>query len=264
MLNINVALYCQGKDFEKIQDINKELKTKINSIKKPGIVFTPIYYYDIIKSSERNRTSKNSTPMLDQLMNDIKSHKKYDMVAVPSIDILGENLSDLKLLIEEFQSSGVSIYPINDNYFKLNNDLENKLFFSSNNRIKVPFGYYLKQGLIHPSLENGTRKSKPLKLREPGNIVQWIFNSFLKDRSYAEVAKQLNNKSVPPPMQVIQQKKRLRPKHSTWNRQQIKNIILNNFYLGNENMNSKHKPLISKEVWEEANSIAQNLRRDYN
>ena len=263
MLNINVALYCQGRDFAKIQVINQELKTKINSIKKPGITFTPIYYYDIISSSVETKDVKKATPMLNQLISDIKLHKKYDLVAIPSIDILGDKLSDLKTLIKEFQNSGVSVYPINDSYFRIKNDLDNRLFSSPNNRIKVPFGYFLKQGFIHPSLENNSPKSKPLKLRKPGNIVQWIFNSFIKFRSYSEVAKQLNNKKVPPPLQVIRQKKRLRSKHSTWNRQQIKNIILNNFYLGNINKSLKHLPLVSKNIWEEANSIAQNLRGDY-
>ena len=78
MLNINVALYCQGRDFAKIQVINQELKTKINSIKKPGITFTPIYYYDIISSSVETKDVKKATPMLNQLISDIKLHKKYD------------------------------------------------------------------------------------------------------------------------------------------------------------------------------------------
>ncbi|MHA1991791.1 MAG: recombinase family protein [Candidatus Hodarchaeales archaeon] len=262
MLNINVALYCQASDYGKIEGINKELREKIDMNKKSSVNFTSIYYYDIINKRNEDENGINSTPMLSKLLADIKTNKKYDLVAIPTMDILGENLHDIRKKINEFHKYGVELFPVNDQYFRIKNDIETKLYTSPMNRIKVPYGYIIRKGIVLPHLDKNIRKNEPLRNRNPGNIVQWIFQSFLKLGSYSEVANKLNEKKVPSPLQVIKERKGRSSKKSTWNRQQVKNILINNFYSGEESAHTSHTGIITTEVWKKVQKIAKKIQRN--
>jgi hypothetical protein len=262
MLNINVALYCQASDYRKIEGINKELREKIDLNKKSSINFTSIYYYDIINGRNEKEGEINSTPMLSKLLADIKTNKKYDLVAIPTMDILGENLHDIREKIKEFHKYGVELFPVNDQYFRIKNDIETKLFTSPMNRIKVPYGYIIRKSVVLPHLEKNIRKNEPLRYRNPGNIVQWIFQSFLKLSSYSEVTKRLNEKKVPSHLQVIKERKGRPSKKSTWNRQQVKNILMNNFYSGGESAHTSHTGIITEDTWKKAQRVVDKIQRN--
>ena len=199
--------------------------------------------------------------MLTKLLADIKSKKSYDLVAVPTMEMLGDSLPAIKEIIEEFHEYGVSVYNVNDDYFSIKNQINQNWENTSKNRIKVPYGYDLKNGKILVNESKKLNRNVPIKKRKPGDVVKWIFTTFDKYPSYAEVAKRLNKKKVPPPIQIIKEKRFKRSHSSQWNRQQVKNIINNEFYLGNEINGQNHAPLIDITLWEQVQEKIKLIQR---
>ncbi|MFW9930574.1 MAG: recombinase family protein, partial [Candidatus Thorarchaeota archaeon] len=101
----------------------------------------------------------------------------------------------------------------------------------------------------------------PLYKRKPGNIVQWIFKNFIDCKSYAELAKMLNKKKVPSPKDTISKKNGKVNSLSSWNRQHVKNILTNNFYLGERLKAKNYLNLVNEDLWYDVQEIVQEIQR---
>lgn len=77
-------------------------------------------------------------------------------------------------------------------------------------------------------------------------IVREIFNLAIKEHNYQAIANKLNRQS------------KLNRNNKQWDRQSVRNIVVNKFYAGylthkKEEILGKHKPIVSLDVWEKSN-----------
>lgn len=210
--------------------------------------------------------------------------KMYDLIRKGEIDTLivkdlsriGRNYIDVGQFINDLvYEYNVEIIAVTDNFFSRNIEDRNELlmfafkniindFFREDIRRKIIKGIteQLKQGIYRASYIYGYKKCDGTKRliinKEEATVVKKIFDMRIESYSCKQIADILNKLKIKPSRN-----------NSSWNDNNIYNLLDNYVYTGNlkigENTNlvetyiieNSHEPIISKEIFEKANSTSK-------
>ena len=189
-------------------------------------------------------------PQFQLLMQDARE-KKFDVVAVAKLDRFGRSLRDLINSIHELNQLGIQFSSINDN---INTTTPNgKLLF----HVLGAFAEFERQ-IIRERMMTGIAKSRELGRiigrvptgyktvnktvvidTEKADLVKNIFQAYAVGKSLWRIAKELGLK------------------------ESRVSYILKNPYYAHDGINGKHKPLVSKELFDTIQVRLKQRRRPY-
>ncbi len=219
--------------------------------------------------------SISKRPALKELIKDIETQRlSIDIVLVWNLDRLSRSRKDLDFLKDFFDKKKIELYSVSDGkidtstasgnltfgikgvvsqYYrddiaeKTHNALYNKATNGEFNGGMPPFGYLLNE------------KNKYVIDGEKSEIIKYIYQRFLKLKSFCKLAKELSEKG------------KLSPKGRKWSDVQIKRILTHPVYRGAYSWNrtgkrkineenliireNSHPAIISKELWDKVQKI---------
>lgn len=239
MTRLKVAVYTLGKTAIEIQKDLEHMREKFS-------LFDPLrhiseYYYDFIDDNNILNTTE-----LNKLFARIIETKDIEILILPSLDTLGKDFEKINSYLSICKDNNVKILPIAQiDTFLLNSPpiIEKKLS-------SLPYGYIWDEKTKKPIPDKDLKvyRTLPLNKRKTGDIVIWIFREFIKYKNYAVIANILNKQRVKSPGILKAEKFNWDSTPHGWNRQQVKNILMNPFYVGQVE-NHNYEPLISLELW---------------
>jgi len=214
--------------------------------------FCSLHDWDVFRLyADRGISGKDTErPQFQELMRDART-KRFEVVVVAKLDRFGRSLRDLINSIHELNAIGIQFTSINDN---INTTTPNgKLLF----HVLGAFAEFERE-IIHERMMAGIAKS-----RELGRIIGRVpigYKVFNKTVSIdAEKARLVTGifHAYASGATVFKIARRLSMKPSTVS------YVLKNQYYANRNVNGRHEPLVSQELFNAIQPALQTPRRPY-
>lgn len=215
-------------------------------------------------------------PALASLMQDIEAGE-IDIVVVYKIDRLTRSLADFVRLIEIFDTRNIALVSISqafDTSDSMGRMILNVLLTFSQfereliaERVRDSIRTRKRHGKVHGGLPPFGYVATPEGLqidRAEAEIVRFIFAEFLRTRRYTQVMSAVREAGM---CSSIKYSPRGKPRGGTpINPSTVYSIVQNPIYVGEIkghdcNYAGEHQPLISREIWEEAQAICQERKR---
>lgn len=260
---------------------------------------------DIYEDTNKTGTNFNRNGF-ERLLEDVKNGK-IDCIIVKDLSRFGRNYIECCNYIEKiFPFINVRFIAINDNYDSNNENSNQLLTISLKNivneiyakdiskkvytalHIKKLKGEFTGSYASYGYLKDTNNKNKIIVNSETAPIVKKIFDLRLKKYSYTKIAIMLNDENIPSPSAYLYIKNIVKNKNfenSKWNFNNVKNILLNEIYIGNMVQGKKkcttinktkrtdksswvivhnnHEPIIEKDTFYKVQEINQAARKNY-
>ncbi|PAB59965.1 recombinase family protein [Anaeromicrobium sediminis] len=263
---MNCAVYVRVSTEKEIQDSSMAHQEKFfqKYVREKGLTI-----YKIYKDRESACSLKNRVG-LKKLIKD-SEEKKFNIVLTKSISRFARNTLEGLTIIRQFKEKNIRFITIEDSFDsdeydeftftillslaqKESEKISERISFGKLCRAKeghfngsiVPYGYMkLDKNTILPKEDISTL------------VVKKIFDMYASGEGLASIARNLNNNKYPTPSQsrgIIQKNK--------WHESTIRNILSNEFYIGNLIQNrSKNKNLLTKKRYKkEKNEFIYKLK----
>ena len=215
-------------------------------------------------------------PALSQLMQDIEAGE-IDVVVVYKIDRLTRSLADFVRMIEIFDRRNIALVSISqafDTSDSMGRMILNVLLTFSQfereliaERVRDSIRTRKRHGKMHGGLPPFGYAATPegLKVDEPeAEIVRFIFDEFLRTRRYTRVMTAVRDRGL---CSSVKYSPRGKPRGGTpISPSTVYGIVQNPMYVGeipghDRTYPGEHEPLISREVWGEAQAICNERKK---
>ena len=248
--------------------------------------------YDIYSDEGISGKNIKDRPEVKRLINDIKN-KRIDVVVLYKFDRLTRDISDTEEIIKLIQEYGIEVYTISGGTVDVSTatgrfiirmtgavaQLEREQTIE---RVKAAFIQKVKEGksLCSSTPSYGYDRPKHQEIQtineEEAKVVKRIFKMYIEGHTFTEIANVLNAEGIPTKKKgKIQKRKNSNETYvinSVWQPKTIRLILSNVTYIGgvrygiNSNngfveLNGLHEPIISKEVWEQAQERLNKIKK---
>ena len=248
--------------------------------------------YDIYSDEGISGKNIKDRPEVKRLINDIKN-KRIDVVVLYKFDRLTRDISDTEEIIKLIQEYGIEVYTISGGTVDVSTatgrfiirmtgavaQLEREQTIE---RVKTAFIQKVKEGksLCSSTPSYGYDRPKHQEIQtineEEAKVVKRIFKMYIEGHTFTEIANVLNAEGIPTKKKgKIQKRKNSNETYvinSVWQPKTIRLILSNVTYIGgvrygiNSNngfveLNGLHEPIISKEVWEQAQERLNKIKK---
>lgn len=236
--------------------------------------------FDIYADEGISGKNIQDRPDVKRLINDIKN-RKIDVVVLYKFDRLTRDMSDTEDVIKLIQECGIEVYTISGGTIDVSTatgrfqlrisgavaQLERE---QTVERVKFAFVQKVKEGksLCSSTPSYGYDRPKHQEIqtinKDEAIVVKRIFKMYIDGKTFTEISNILNAEGIPTKKKGRIQKRRYNDEtytiNSVWQPKTIRLILSNINYIGGvryginysngfEELNGKHKPIISEKLW---------------